>query len=334
MKKVFCLLLISVLLYSLLPATFSYGENVPLVGKLVTDKREYSSNEYVSFLFTITNTSNEPITLKFKTSQIYDFEIMKDGQLVFKWGIGRMFAPIETNVMITGHGTKAFSVIWSLVDMQGNKVGVGTYSAKFYLANNYNCVATVTFTIENPMLIKVFPDVTDYYISKYLKGLVEQNIVKGYPDGTFGGDKNLTRAEATVLIMRVLGIQPKKYNTSSFSDVTLTYWAHDYIEEGVKRNIIQGVSSGKFAPGKTITRGEFVTILMKSLGFVDSSAISPFIDVPYTYFGYREIATAFNLDIIQGSVQDNNLKFAPNDFITRNSTILILARAIDVKKQR
>lgn len=330
MKKIILCLVLTALIFNF--SLEAYGANNSLLGKVTTDKNEYALNESVRFLFTITNSTNTPITLTFNTSQIYDFEIVKDGKVVFKWGIGRMFAQVITKVTVPANGTKAFSVVWGMVDNKGNKVDVGTYSVRFYLVNNNGAEATTTFVIGTPTFTPVFPDVTDYYTSKYLKELVGKGIVKGYPDGTFGGTRNLTRAEATVLIMRALGIEPKAYSASSFADVEAKHWAHNYIEEGVKRGIIQGVTSTQFAPQRTITRGEFVTILMRALNLTNDTAVSPFVDVAYSYFGYREIATAFNLNIVQGSVDNNELKFYPNDPITRNSAILILARAMEVKE--
>jgi len=304
-----------------------------LVGKVVTDRNEYAPNETVRFLYTISNPTGNDITLKFNTSQIYDFVVMKDNKIVFKWGIDRMFAQVITEVVVPANGTRAFSVTWDMVDNKGNKVSDGTYVVKFNLVNNYGAEASTTFTIGTPSSnISVFKDVTDYYVSKYLKQLVDKGIVKGYPDGTFGATRNLTRAEATVLILRALEITPKNYTTSSFEDVPISHWAHNYIEEGVKLGIIKGVSGTQFAPSKYITRGEFVTILMRSLKLTDQNAVSPFVDVPFTYFGYREIATAFNLNIVQGIVENNLLKFYPDDFIRRSDAILILARAIDAKK--
>jgi len=78
--------------------------------------------------------------------------------------------------------------------------------------------------------------------------------VKGYPDKTFGVTRNLTRAEATVLILRALNVEPATYKTSSFDDVSTLHWAHNYIEEGVKRGIIKGVSKDSFAPSRAINK--------------------------------------------------------------------------------
>jgi hypothetical protein len=330
MKKLISLLLVVLMVFTGVSAV--KGESLPLVGKVVTDRNEYSLNETVRFLYTVTNTSDNPVTLKFNTSQIYDFVIMKGNTIIFKWGIDRMFAQVITEVTIPAHGTKAFSVSWDMVDTKGKKVDTGTYTVRFYLVNNYGVEATTTFTIGTQSFTPVFPDVTDYYVSKYLKVLVDKGIVKGYPDNTFKGDNNLTRAEATVLILRALEITPKDYKTSTFADVSVSYWAHNYIEEAVKRGIVKGISQDQFAPSRVISRGEFVTLLMRALNLTKPDAVSPFADVPYTYFGYKEIASAFELNIIQGSVDNMQLMFYPGDPIKRKDAVLILARAMDAKK--
>ena len=328
MKKIFLVFLVCSIVFGM----WSKGVSaLPLVGKVVTDKKEYALGESVHFLFTITNTGKDPVTLTFNTSQIYDFVIMKDNKIIFKWGIERMFAQVITQVTVPGEGTKAFSVSWDMVDSKGNKVDTGTYTVKFYLVNNYGVEATTTFVIGTPSFVPVFPDVKDYYVSKYLKVLVDKGIVKGYPDNTFRGENPLTRGEAVTLIMRALNITPSNYPFSSFSDVAVSFWAHNYIEEGVKRGIIKGVSATLFAPNRVITRGEFVTILIRALTLKESNAVSPFADVPYTYFGYREIGTAFDLNIIQGTVENTELKFYPNEPIKRVEAILILARAMEVR---
>jgi len=60
-----------------------------------------------------------------------------------------------------------------MVDLKGNAVSDGTYVVKFYLVNHYGAEAQTTFTIgKSGESYSVFPDVTDYYVSKYLKFLL------------------------------------------------------------------------------------------------------------------------------------------------------------------
>ena len=61
--------------------------------------------------------------------------------------------------------------------------------------------------------------------------------VEGYPDGSFGGERNITRAEATVLINRALNREgDKEYIDSviiipAFSDIFAEHWAYYGIME-------------------------------------------------------------------------------------------------------
>ena len=51
----------------------------------------------------------------------------------------------------------------------------------------------------------VFPDVPEnHWAYEYVKGLCEQGIVEGYPDGTFAGDRSMTRYEIAAVLYRAL----------------------------------------------------------------------------------------------------------------------------------
>ncbi|MNT68101.1 Cellulosome-anchoring protein precursor [compost metagenome] len=56
--------------------------------------------------------------------------------------------------------------------------------------------------------------------------------MKGMPDGSFGPDKYLTRAEAVTIFNRVLNRGPLYgIQTSAWSDVPNSYWAFQDIVE-------------------------------------------------------------------------------------------------------
>jgi hypothetical protein len=51
----------------------------------------------------------------------------------------------------------------------------------------------------------MFPDVPEnHWAYEYLNSLQKRGILKGYPDGTFGGDRSLTRYEYAAMLYRVL----------------------------------------------------------------------------------------------------------------------------------
>ena len=51
----------------------------------------------------------------------------------------------------------------------------------------------------------MFPDVPEnHWAYEYIKGLCEQGIIEGYPDGTFGGNRSMTRYEFAAMLYRAL----------------------------------------------------------------------------------------------------------------------------------
>ena len=51
----------------------------------------------------------------------------------------------------------------------------------------------------------MFPDVPEnHWAYEYVKGLCEQGIIEGYPDGNFAGDRSMTRYEIAAVLYRAL----------------------------------------------------------------------------------------------------------------------------------
>ena len=64
--------------------------------------------------------------------------------------------------------------------------------------------------------------------------MAKKGILKGYEDGTFKGEKNITRAEAVVLVNRIFYANTTTYKTNKFPDVTSNYWAYNHILKASK----------------------------------------------------------------------------------------------------
>lgn len=111
-----------------------------------------------------------------------------------------------------------------------------------------------------------------------------------------------------------------------FEDVQ-THWAKTAINNLGSRFVIEGTSKGVFEPNKDITRSQFVAIIVRGLGLKPSEGTKKYSDVAENawYANYLTTATQFNL--IQGY---SNGKFGPNDKITRQQAMTILARALSL----
>lgn len=112
-----------------------------------------------------------------------------------------------------------------------------------------------------------FPDVYNEETKMYIKHLRDMGIVNGRPDGMFGPDANVTRAEFMVMILKALGkdIDSNIKNTN-YSDVE-GHWAKGFMLNGVKEGIIKGYEDGTLRPDSNIRLAEVSTIIANSYDF-------------------------------------------------------------------
>lgn len=146
-----------------------------------------------------------------------------------------------------------------------------------------------------------FPDLTgSETYAEAAKLLGSLGVVTGAPDGSFGGERPITRAEFVVLLTRMLGLQvpDTKGQTHAFLDSgEKDTWAYAHIDALSVTGILSGVGKDSFAPNRPITRVEAATFLARILrDGVDTTArsiISPG-DVREDYWGYASILRAVN----------------------------------------
>ncbi|HLO11393.1 MAG TPA: bifunctional 2',3'-cyclic-nucleotide 2'-phosphodiesterase/3'-nucleotidase, partial [Pseudoneobacillus sp.] len=117
--------------------------------------------------------------------------------------------------------------------------------------------------------------------------------------------------------------QPKP--ESKFEDVSKSHWAHDFIAELTEAGIVKGKSSAKFDPNGQLTRGQFVSMLVRALK-LEAGKEQPFKDVKGELA--TEVSAAFAAGITTGKTAD---KFDPNAEITREQMAAMLVRAYNIK---
>lgn len=117
------------------------------------------------------------------------------------------------------------------------------------------------------------------------------------------------------------------YHPISFKDVAAGEWYKQAVNFIAAREITLGTGNGNFSPKAMITRGEFITLLMRSYEIVpEKNPVDNFSDGGNTYYtGY--LAAAKRLGISQGV--GNNL-FAPDKEITRQEVFTMLYNALRV----
>ena len=148
----------------------------------------------------------------------------------------------------------------------------------------------------------------------------------GYTDGTFGPERNMTRAEVTTMFARLLTeqIEADKTYSNTFSDVPKGYWAANYIGYMQQFGIITGYSDGSFHPDAPVTRAEFAAIASRFEKLTEGS--KSFTDVPDTYWAARYINFAATRGWVTGYSDGT---FKPENTITRAEVAAVTCRLLE-----
>ena len=115
------------------------------------------------------------------------------------------------------------------------------------------------------------------------------------------------------------------YNKVSFTDVPIGSWYYDAVTYLSAREVILNTSADTFGPGDYLTRGEFITLLLRAYGMeADDVSKDNFADAGNTYYtGY--LAAAKRLGISSGI---GNNKFGPEKYITRQEMFTFIYRTL------
>lgn len=114
------------------------------------------------------------------------------------------------------------------------------------------------------------------------------------------------------------------YIHKSFGDLSGFGWAKAAVEVMASKGVIRGTSGTTFAPGKDITRADFIQLLIHTLGLT-SDATGQFADIhPDAYYA-EAVAVAKQLGIVTGS---EGLHFNPETAITRQDAMVMIERAM------
>ncbi|MDI3328514.1 MAG: S-layer homology domain-containing protein [Alicyclobacillaceae bacterium] len=109
----------------------------------------------------------------------------------------------------------------------------------------------------------------------------------------------------------------------SFADVPGGYWGADFIGGLANRLVVVGYPDGKFYPDRPITRAEFATILVRSLGLEPVNG-SPFPDVEQSAWYGPYVGAAVKAGLVHGYTDGT---FRPSAQISREEAAQMLYNA-------
>lgn len=160
-------------------------------------------------------------------------------------------------------------------------------------------------------------------LSYKMKTGTHDKYMSGYPGSIFKPDVGITRAEFVSVVYNLLETKPEA-SAGKFSDVTSNDWFAPTINALASAGIVHGQSSNIFAPNKSITRAEVVTVLKYFADGTDHSKTvleDHFSDVS-GHWAYSNIQTAY----AKGWVLGDAGKFYPDRGITRAEVTTVMNR--------
>jgi hypothetical protein len=113
----------------------------------------------------------------------------------------------------------------------------------------------------------------------------------------------------------------------NFIDVPADHWASSVIKELAAKLLVQGTGADRFEPGRSVTRAEFATMLVHSLGLTATGTTS-FTDVTPGAWYADAISIAYKAGIVSGRSASS---FEPSAKITREEMTVMLIRAYSLK---
>ncbi len=136
-----------------------------------------------------------------------------------------------------------------------------------------------------------FADIESHWAKKDIEFVVNRGLLGGTSANTFSPNITMTRGMFVTSLGRLANADTSNYKNSSFNDVKNDAYYMGYIEWASKNKIINGVSSGKFAPNQPITREQMATIMQNYAKTID-------VKMPNNLFETKGIATRAEVSAI------------------------------------
>ncbi|MEK7137125.1 MAG: S-layer homology domain-containing protein, partial [Patescibacteria group bacterium] len=162
-----------------------------------------------------------------------------------------------------------------------------------------------------------------------IEDLRERGIIEGRPDGSFGPEDFVNRAEAVTIVVRaVANVKNLPTLGNCFPDVRGKDWYVRPVCYAKDLEWVGGYPDGTFQPIRTVSKGEFLKILLNAYG-TDLELLATFgepvaldaQDTTQWYFPYLSYALASSMTIVD---RDGNLH--PGASLTRGQVALLIHR--------
>lgn len=109
-----------------------------------------------------------------------------------------------------------------------------------------------------------FSDTQGHWANDFITALAERDIIAGFPDGTFGPNQPVTRAQFAAIIRQAFD-ESRVRNYTGFNDVPSDFWATPAITRAFETGFVSGYPGNVFRPAQEIPRVQVLVALASGL---------------------------------------------------------------------
>jgi len=168
----------------------------------------------------------------------------------------------------------------------------------------------------------VFPDVNGHWAEAEINYLYGQGVIGGLPDGTFGVNLPITRAQAAKMIAFEQHLADQ---AASFADVPSSHWASGVIGAVAAAGLMSGYPDGLFHPDRQLTRAEAAAILANTFDLSATPAAATFSDVGLSHWASGSVE-GMVANFVAAGYPDGS--FRPGHQVSRGEFSVFLARIL------
>ena len=171
-------------------------------------------------------------------------------------------------------------------------------------------------------LVECFLDVPyDHDFNTYICNLKNDNVIDGYPDGTYKPNNLVNRGAMAKFMINGSGM-PINTNCPQFSDIPADYEFANMIRTLKCNGVISGYPDGTYKPNNKVNRGAMAKFIKNGFNIPTNTTCGDFLDVKPTHGFYTEITSLKCANVISG-YPDGTYK--PNNLVNRGA----MAKFID-----
>jgi hypothetical protein len=160
----------------------------------------------------------------------------------------------------------------------------------------------------------------------------DADLMTGFGDGSFRPWRELNRAEAVTLLLRIKGIEPSAVTKSSrFSDVDRGDWFEAAVVNATQEGWLEGHPDGTFRPAEKLNRAQFAVMIQRAfdLETEDFEMVPSFRDISLNHWYGPAVFAMYNNNLIRSP---NSQSYFPNKKVSRAEAAWIMAQIFSMPR--